>query len=279
MARLARGLRKETMLRSLRELERYAVSASDGEIGKVVDFFLEDERWAVRYLVVEIGGFLEARRVLISPIFFRRADWSTRRFELALTTEKIENSPSVDVDKPVSRQHERDYYGYYGYPYYWGYAGIWGIGGYPGSLAVGERSQARREPEKAGDVHLRSAREVRGYHIQGCDEAIGHVADFIIDDETWVVRYLVIDTRNWWPSKRVLIAPSWASRVSWDEGKVYVDLSRQAIKDSPEWLETAPINREFEVHLYDYYGRPVYWDADDRAPAATPPHSAASHPR
>lgn len=264
------------MLRSLKELERYTVGASDGDIGKVVDFFLDDEHWAVRYLVAEIGGVFAARRVLISPIFFQRADWSTQRFELALTMEKIENSPSVDVDKPVSRQHERDYYGYYGYPYYWGYAGIWGMGGYPASLAAGERIQARSDAEEPGDVHLRSAREVRGYHIQGRDEAIGHVEDFIIDDETWQVRYLIVDTRNWWPGKRVLIAPGWASRVSWDEGKVYVDLSRQAIKDSPEWIETAPINRELEVHLYDYYGRPAYWDTDDRAAAAR--HSGESEP-
>lgn len=106
------------MLRSLKSLERYKLSASDGDIGSVVDFLLDDERWTVRYLVAETGGFLSDRQVLISPISFRQADWYGRRFHLALTREKIRNSPGIDVDKPVSRQQERNYYGYYGYPYY-----------------------------------------------------------------------------------------------------------------------------------------------------------------
>src|SRR5208283_3789493 len=123
------------MLRSLKDLENYKVSATDGDIGHVVNFLLDDERWVARYLVVETGGSLGGRAVLISPISFRQADWSTRRFHLALTMEKIRNSPSVDVDKPVSRQHERDYYGYYGYPRYWDSTGSWGTGDFPRLLA------------------------------------------------------------------------------------------------------------------------------------------------
>src|ERR1039458_3522420 len=118
------------MLRSLKDLERYTVSATDGDIGTVVNFLLDDERWIVRYLVVETGGFFGGRQVLISPISFREVDWSTHRFHLALTIDKVKNSPSVDTDKPVSRQNERDYFGYYGYPYYWGDSGLWGMGAY-----------------------------------------------------------------------------------------------------------------------------------------------------
>ena len=102
------------MLRSLKDLERYTVNATDGDLGTVVNFLLDDQRWIVRYLVVESGGFLDGRRVLISPIFFRQAEWLTRRFHLALTIDKVKKSPSVNVDQPVSRQHEQDYYGYYG---------------------------------------------------------------------------------------------------------------------------------------------------------------------
>jgi uncharacterized protein YifN (PemK superfamily) len=245
------------MLRSLKDLEEYAVSATDGDIGSVANFLLDDRRWTVRYLVVETGGFLGGRRVLISPISFRQVDWSTRRFHLELTRNRIKNSPSVDTDKPVSRQHESDYLGYYAYPYYW--------------------NQTPGEPlEKSSDVHLRSAREVRGYHIEGTDAAIGHVDDFIIDDRTWEVRYLVVDTRNWWLDKKVLVAPRWASRVSWEEQKVFVDLSREAIKSSPIWDAGAPINREYEARLYDYYGRPVYWESNDPAvrAASSTPHAA-----
>ena len=269
------------MLRSLKDLEQYAVSATDGDIGHVANFLLDDERWIVRYLVVETGGFFSGRRVLITPISFRQVDWSTRRFHLALTRDKVKNSPSVDVDKPVSRQQELDYFGYYAYPYYWGYPGQWGIGSYPSQLALARQNQAPAEPDpkQSGDVHLRSEKEIRGYHIEGIDAAIGHVDDFIIDDETWEVRYLVVDTRNWWLDKKVLVAPQWTNRISWAEHKVFVDLSRQAIKASPEWIPTAPINREYEARLYDYYGRPVYWDSGDRPAGTAPPqHHSTSHP-
>jgi hypothetical protein len=262
------------MLRSLKDLEHYAVAATDGDIGIVENFLLDDERWAVRYLVVETGGFFGGRPVLISPISFRQADWSTRRFHVALTIDKIKNSPNVDVHRPVSRQHERDYYAYYGYPPYWGYSGLWAMGGAPGLLAAKAWTEmaAENSDKASGDVHLRSAKEVRGYHIQGSDEGIGHIADFIVDDETWAVRYLVIDTSNWWLGKKVLIAPHWASRISWEKEKVYLDLPRQAIKDSPEWNANAAVNREYEARLYDYYGHPVYWASDDRpVEAQTPP--------
>jgi hypothetical protein len=263
--------RGHPMFRSLKNLERYAVSATDGDVGTVVNFLLDDERWVVRYLVVETGTFFNERRVLISPISFRRAEWSTHRFEVALTMDKIKKSPSIDTDKPVSRQHELDYHAYYGYPYYWGYSGIWPMGGYPSLPAAAQRNDIpAKEPDKSGDVHLRSAKEVRGYGIQGSDGAIGHVDDFIVDDESWEVRYLVVDTSNWWFGKKVLLAPHWANRVGWDERKVFIDLSRQAVKSGPEWNVAAAVNREYEVRLYDYYGRPVYW-AGGAGPESTPP--------
>jgi hypothetical protein len=267
------------MLRSLKEFERYKVNATDGDIGSVADFLLDDEGWTIRHLVVETGGFLDGHQVLISPISFREVDGSTSIFHLALTVDKVKNSPSVDVDKPVSRQHERDYYGYYGYPYYWGSAGMLGAGDDPSTLAVNAwYNPFTTSSEESGDVHLRSAQEVRGYHIQGSDESIGHVDDFIVDDVTWAIRYLVIDTSNWWIGKKVLIAPHWATRVSWEERNVYVDMARQAIKDSPEWNAYAAVNREYEIRLYDYYGRPVYWESVDRPGTAPSVHHSASHP-
>jgi hypothetical protein len=228
------------MLRSLNDLDRYGVSATDGELGRVVDFLLDDQRWVVRYLVVETGDFFGGGRVLISPISCRQVDRSSRRFHLALTMDKIKNSPSVDMDKPVSRQHERDYYRYYGYPYYWGSTGMWGMGFNPGLLqeAGWTETPSERSETAGGDVHLRSAAEVRGYHIQGSDEAIGHVADFIVDEETWEVRYLAVDTSSWWFGKQVLVAPQSATHISWADRTVYVDVSRDGIKNGPEWNAT-----------------------------------------
>jgi len=265
------------MLRSLKDLEHYKVSAADGDIGSVANFLLDDEHWTIRYLVVKTGNFFNERRVLISPISFREVDWAAARFHVALTIDKVKSSPDVDVDKPVSRQHERDYYGYYGWPYYWGASGIWGMGAYPNTLAAGAWINPMAVYYEApGDVHLRSAQEIRGYHIQGTDESIGHVDDFIVDDETWRIHYLVVDTGNWWVGKKVLVAPQWATRVSWEERNVHVALSRQAIKDCPEWDPDAAVNRQYETRLYDYYGRPAYWESgvgSEMAPPVHPRHS------
>lgn len=267
------------MLRSLRDLERYSVSATDGDIGHVRDFLIDDEQWTVSNLVVDTGDWLSRRKVLISPISFRATDWATCRFHLALTMEKIRHSPSVDLDQPVSRQHELDHYGYYGYPYYWGYPGGWGLGAPAQFMAAGGWNErpAESSDEPNGDKHLRSINHLRGYHIQGKDDAIGHVEDFIVDEKTWAIRYLVIDTSNWWLGKKVIVAPHWASRVSWEERTVYLDLTQSEIKNSPEWDAASAVNREYETRLYDYYGRPAYWGVQDDAQEQRPGDSQ-SHP-
>jgi len=250
------------MLRSLKDLERYKVLATDGAIGSVANFLFDDEKWVLRYLVVETGGYFDGREVLISPISFRTIDWDNRAFHLGLSKLKVQQSPKPETDEPLSRQYERSYYRYYGHPYYWGDSGYWGSGAYPSQLA----EDVWREPggplaSASGDRHLRSVNEVRGYHIQGRDGELGHVQDFIVDEESWKVRYLVVDTSNWWiGSKKVLVSPDWATNVSWADQKVYIDLSRQAIKDSPVWNEDAAIQRKYETELYDFHGRPIYWN-------------------
>jgi hypothetical protein len=260
------------MLRSLKVLERYKVRATDGDIGSVIDFLMDDVGWAVRYLVVDTGGLLDGRQVLISPVSFRDVDFSASRFRLTISTAKVKNSPSVNLDLPVSRQHEREYYGYYGYPDYWGYGGLWGSGGYPSAMASGLYKEAQARPdERPADVHLRSATDVTGYHIEGLDGSVGHVKDFIIDDETWRVRYMVIHTTNWWTGKSVLVAPEWATRISWADRQVYVDMTRDAVKRSPEWSATYPIQREYEELLHRHYGRIPGWASRDRSFEANTP--------
>ncbi len=268
------------MLRSLGDLGNYAVTASDGDVGHVANFLFDDERWTVRYLIVQTGGFLDGRQVLISPISFREVAWSDQRFHLALTIDTIRHSPGVNTREPVSRQHEEAYYKYYQYPAYWGYAGPWGSGMYPGLLAAKEWSAPsdKSHLETPDDVHLRSAGEVRGYHVQGSDDGVGHVHDFIVDDETWAVRYLVVDTSNWWLGKKVLMSPAWVDSIDWPERKVHIAMTRKELKASPEWSDAAAVNRAFEQRLYDYYGRPVYWGSDGRVTVEQPARSMyASH--
>jgi hypothetical protein len=254
------------MLRNAKELLRCAIHAKDGEIGEVHDLFFDDHSWTVRYVVVDTGTWLPGRLVLVSPVAFNQPDWKAKTLPVKLTKKQVESSPDIDSDKPVSRQKEIELHRHFGWPYYWG-GGVFLASGMSTMAEAGElqpeipkaSGAIATEEEPTGDPHLRAMAEVKDYHIQATDGEIGHLEDFIIDDQNWVIRYLVVDTRNWWPGKKVLVSPQWIDRVSWEESKVYAELSRQAIKSSPEYKERLPITREYESELYDHYGRTTYW--------------------
>jgi hypothetical protein len=248
------------------------VSATDGDVGNVVDFLLDDEHWFIRYLVVDTGAFLNRHEVLISPISFSEVEWPIQRFHLNLTKDNVKNSPNVDTHKPVSRQQEEDFHNYYGYPHYWNYSNVTGSQTHPNWIATENRSKiSRSRTDQLGDIHLRSAKEVRGYNIQASDESIGHIDDFIVEDDIWEIRYLVIDTSNWWFGKRVLVAPQWANRISWEQRNVCIDMSRQAIQDSPVYDSSVTLNREYETRLHDHYGEQGYWSKSQQREGPTTP--------
>jgi hypothetical protein len=245
------------MLIKAKTMVDYKLDSLDGEIGKVKEFYFDDRHWAIRYLVADTGNWLTGRQVLISPYALDGVMKEEQTIAVNLTKKQIEDSPSLDSDKPVSRQFDEVYYGYHAFPTYWSGPYMWGSSPY----ILRDRSQWKDtvQAEKSWDPHLRSTQDVSGRHIQALDGEIGHVADFIIDDENWAIRYLVVDTQNWWPGKMVLISPQWIERVSWSDSKVFVSLSRQAIKDAPEYTEDSPITRNYETTLHRHYDRKGYW--------------------
>jgi len=251
------------MLTNTTHLKSFSIRATDGELGTVAEFYFDDETWGIRYLVVDTGGWLGGRRVLISPISVIRTDWQARQLDCQLTKKQVENSPDIDTRKPVSRQHEFTCLDYYGYRNYWGGPYIWGPSVYPRNLAipsaVAPQSTADRIRMASIDSHLRSSDAVTGYDIDAADGEIGHLNGFVMDDEAWAVRYIEVATRNWWPGKKVLVSPEWIERVSWEDSKVYVALTREAIRNGPAYDESLPITREYENRLYFHYGRPPYW--------------------
>ena len=256
------------MLRSLNEVYNYVLLAEDGDIGRCKDFLFDDRHWTIRYMVADTAKWLAGKKVLISPVSLGSPDWTHRRFPVFLTKDKIKNAPDLDEDAPVGRQYETRWNAYYGWPVYWQGPGPWGYMGFPYSPAAQQQVQAEAEKMHAEALeekdtvagHMRSAREVEGYRIQASDEEIGHVEDFILDDEMWVLRYLVIDTRNFLPGRKVLITPSWISDIDWALREVKVDVTAEAVRNSPTFDPDAPINQEYEKRLYDFYGRPVYWE-------------------
>lgn len=248
------------MLRSVGELSDYVLAAEDGEIGRCRDFLFDDRHWATRYMVADTGKWLPGRKVLISILSLGDPDWIRRLFAVKLTKKQIEQSPSLDEDAPVSRRYETEYFDYHQWSYYWAGADVWGGGPYPLAYAATPADRKGAPEERPEKCHLRSVREVKGYHIRAADGEIGHVEDFIVDDADWVIRYMVVNTRNWLPGRKVLITPPWVESIEWAERRVQVDLTREGVKESPEYNPSQPVNREYEVRLYDYYGRPHYWE-------------------
>ncbi len=245
------------MLIKAKTLQGYKLESLDGEIGAVKEFYFDDRHWAIRYLIADTGGWLTGRQVLISPYALIAVNKDEQNIAIDLTKKQIEGSPSLDSDKPVSRQFEEVYYGYYAFPTYWSGPYMWGSSPY-----VMRDHKNRKEPnrtEKALDPHLRSTHDVRGHRIQAADGGIGHVEDFVIDDETWAIRYLIIDTKNRWPGKKVLVSPRWIERVSWSESKLFTNLSREVIKQAPEYTEDSLLTRDYEIGLHRHYDRPGYW--------------------
>jgi len=237
----------------MKTLHSYAIEATDGNIGVIYSFYFDDLSWTIRYVVVDTGSWLPGRRVLVSPAVVGEPHWEMRQLPVNLTQEQVENSPDIDTDQPVSRQHQIALHDYYAWPMYWTVAPIG-----PGTVAM-PPELVEEFASESGDPHLRSTQEVLGYYIHASDGDLGHVEDFIVDDDNWTIRYMVVDTRNWLPGKKVLVAPEWITEVSWGESKVHVDLTQDAIKDSPEYDSTETVNRVYEERLYDFYGRPKYW--------------------
>jgi hypothetical protein len=233
----------------MRDLHGYEIRATDGLIGTVDDFYFDDEDWAVRYLVVDTGSWLTGRKVLIPPVFLRSLDETTRTLSVSITMDLVKRSPDIDTQRPVSRQHQADYSGYFGG------AGLWGMGAYPGSLTaqgrIREELRAHRTPEtrRFENHHLRSSTAVIGHHVAATDGYIGHLDDLLVDDHSWAIHYLIVNTHNWWGGHHVLIAPQRVEDVSWPDATVSITLTRQAVKDSPPYETAAQLDRPQKEEL------------------------------
>lgn len=245
----------------------YTIAASDGEIGTISDFLFDDTTWLVRWLVVDTGNWLSGRKVLLPSSALAHLDAKKEECSINLTMQQIKGSPEVATDRPVSRQTETNVYDYYGYNPYWdsGYGYMGGMGGAmpisPGSRRQEEISDAQRDRD---DVHLRSVEAVTGYYIHASDGEIGHVEDFIIEDGDWSIRYLVVDTKNWWPGKKVLISPRSVLGIVWSDGLVNLNVDRQRVKDGPAYDPSTTVDNAYDEDYRKYYG--ITWVSPSNEP-------------
>lgn len=248
------------MKRSIKNLIGFTMGATDGEIGKVKEFYFDDKTWTIRYLIVETGSWLFGRKVLISPQALLAPDWEGNVFPVNLTKEQIKNSPDIDTEKSVSRQQEIELYTHYPWTGYWG-GGIWAGGmGTTGmmtspALPLEQAIHENIGKEQATDPHLRSTDNVTGYNIKATDGDIGDAEDFIVDDSTWKIAFMVVDTGNWLPGKKVVISPEWIKDIEWDTSEIVVNASVDQVKNSPEYDAGKYLSDDYEANLQSYYGR------------------------
>lgn len=248
------------MLHTAERLRTYTLRSSDAELGKLEDLYFDDRFWTIRYLVVDSGGWLVQRRVLVSPRSVAGVDPQNKTIATNLTKAQVEKSPSPDEFPPVSRQFEIAYNEYYDYSPYWLGPFAWGTSTAPLPAA----DAAMLEERESWDSHLFSAAEISGftrYAVAASDGDIGHIADLVVSDEDWAVRYLAIDTRNWLPGKHLLVPPQWTT-VDWEHMTVRVELTRDAMKTAPAYDADVAITREYETALYRHYCRESYWSND-----------------
>jgi uncharacterized protein YrrD len=250
------------MLHSAKDMKGLQIAATDGTLGGIDDVYFDDQHWTIRYLVVKTGGWLATRKVLISPMAVTGIDWEEEQVHVNLSRQQVKDSPHIDADKPVSRQHEAEFTQYYGYTHYWMGPYLWGAHPYPGymdNVFTDEGNspiQQRIEQEKrTADPHLRSSREVSGYHIEVTDGPLGHVEDFLFDDQSWTIMLLVAETREHWPGKHVVVATQRISDVDWDERKVKMQITREELEQGPDYDLMSAIPDGAAQELYRRFWR------------------------
>ncbi|TDO95161.1 PRC-barrel domain protein [Halanaerobium saccharolyticum] len=258
------------MLRKMKDLKGYTLHGKEEDLGEVEDFYFDQERFVMRYVVIDTGNWLKHEQTLISPEAFEEINYKTEEIFVNLNSEELKEGPSIKKNKPVSREIEEKLVNHFEWPIYWTspYPSS-GPAVQPGSMIrdkIFNYAESTAEQKQTGkedlESNLRSFNEVTGYHIQAEDEEFGHVEDLFVDEENWVIRYLLVDTRNILPGKDVLIAPEWLENISWNDEKIFVNKTKEEIKSAPEYQEEKSdylVDRDYEEKLYDHYDELKYW--------------------
>jgi hypothetical protein len=251
------------MLWNASAIHKYAVEATDGPIGTVSDFLFDDAHWRVRWLVVDTGEWLTGGKVMVPTSSLGHPDPAEQAFPVKLTRQQVEDSLRVGADHLVSRKDENGLYEHYGLSPYWGasylggYRAQWGSTPFPVAGSEDHNREVADAERDRFNPSLRSFELLTGYHIESRDGDIGHVEDFLVEDADWSIRFLVIDTRNWWPGKRVLISPGSVLEIDWQGRMVTLDADRQKVKDSPAYDPSVIIDKAFDRQFHSHYGLPT----------------------
>lgn len=229
------------------------VRATDGELGKVKDLYFDSEKWVIRYLVIDTLKWLPGRKVLVSPSSFDHVDLKNNRISILATTLQIENSPSIEEQQPLSRINERELHSYYGWAPYWVGTGLWGLGDLPSTSENLERQKIEESNNDKSEANLRSIKDIKGqltgYTVMGSDKKLGNVVDFIIDDHSWAIHSIIVDTGSWLPGRKVAISTDSIKSVDWLSNEILTNLTSIDVEnnssehDSVLELDEIPVDR------------------------------------
>lgn len=228
------------MLTHVKKLLGYKIQAVDGEIGKVEDLYFDAHDWVLRYLVVDTGPWILGRKVLLTHHALQQTDGDDEIISVNLTREQVKNSPEMDSVKMISRPQEEALHVYYGWPTYW-YIPPTAAGGGPVAPVWAVPSDELPHEEKPEVVetkepHLYQFSDVKGYRVHAVDGDIGHVEDFVVEDQDWTIGYFIVDTGGWFQKGNlVMLAPHWITQIDTEDAKVYIDLKKETIRSSPEF--------------------------------------------
>ena len=244
------------MLWNASAITGYSIEASDGALGSVSDMLFDDFSWNIRWLVIDTGNWLPGRKVLLPPSVFGGPNRDLRSLAASLTMSQVKDSPSIDTDLPMSRQMEARLYDHYNWDPYWnsGFFPMSDVMPAPLPEPFPPAGKKLSDPAGDGDPHLRSIAAVTGYHIHASDGEIGHAADFLVDDAGWSVRYLTVDTRNWWPGELVLVSPRSVRDIDWAERMINLRVTRQKVKDAPRYNASITVDGAYDEKFLTYYG-------------------------
>lgn len=263
------------MLQNLKNLIGFDVRSMDGDsgdrvAGEIDDFYFDEGQWMIRYFIVSTGNWLKGRSLLLSPSAFEKPDWRSHRMEVNLTKDLMRSSPKLDLAGPLTREQEKELHRHYGWPVYWRAFGLSDASESLARASMLPHGQAEKEvvvkKREGGGKRLHSTKNVLGYHVQALDGEMGHIEGFLVEDQGWILRYAVVDLRNWLPGRRVIIAPQWIKDFLWEESKAVVNLKKIRIEESPEYDPAIPIGRAYEEELYGHYGQEKYWGSEWEPP-------------
>jgi len=244
------------MLRHASKIIGCDVVSSDGSVGKVHDILFDEVSWTFQHLVADIGSWLAGERVLLPLAAVGEVDEVERQLQVHLTKGEIEHCSGVSTCTTASEEAQVLL------GKYW----MWTTTSFahlpPEASRVMDSEATADEKEEVEDKvesRLRSVRESDGYHIAAPDGDIGHLTELVVDSDTWQIQYLVVNTGNWLLRRNVLIPRAALESIHWADRKVHLSITKNEIKNSPEYDPKEMLDRDYEQTLHDHYGHRPYW--------------------